>query len=91
MATSTTHPAIHAGRRGERDVGADAAIGLAEDAGATIGLAERAGGSAPAVAAAARTFPPGGDFFLRLIRPSSGFVWRAFAAQQRAILPPNGG
>jgi len=81
MATSTTHPAIHAGRRGERDVGADAAIGLAE----------RAGGSAPAVAAAARTFPPGGDFFLRLIRPSSGFVWRAVAAQQRAILPANGG
>jgi len=89
MATSTAHPAIHAGRRGERDVGADATIGLAEGAGATLGLTE--GGGAPTVAAAARTFPPGGDFFLRLIRPSSGFVWLAFAAQQRAILPPNGG
>jgi len=61
-ATNTAPPAIHAGRRRERDV-----VG-----GASVGLAEGTGRGTLAVAAAARTLPPGGDFFLRLIRPSFG-------------------
>jgi len=62
MATSNTDPTItiRARRSRKRDAGAGAASGLAEEA----------GGRAPVIAAAARTFPPGGDFLLRLI-PSS--------------------